>query len=74
MTNGPLAGSVWRRSNSRGRGFVVTKSAETRHVVDRTMGGNVIFVTGRFTRFAHRENVSLSEWLDWVQDAKEESK
>lgn len=67
---GPKAGSRWHRPNGRGIGFVVSKPAETRHVIDRTLGSDVIFVSGRMTRYAHREQCTLSEWLDWAHDAK----
>jgi hypothetical protein len=68
---GPKAGTKWFRPNSRGIGFVINKPAETRHVFDRTLGGDVLFVSGRFTRHAHKERCTLSEWLDWAHDAKE---
>lgn len=67
---GPSPGTKWHRPNSRGYGFVVNKAAETRHVFDRTLGGDVWFISGRLTRFAHRQRCSLSEWLDWAHDAK----
>ena len=67
---GPQAGEVWRRPNSRGYGFVVSKPAETRHVIDRTLGSDVIFVSGRYSRNAYRQQCTLSEWLDWAHDAK----
>lgn len=68
---GPEAGSRWFRPNSRGIGFVVNHPAETRHVIDRNLGGDVFFVSGRLTRFAHRQRCTLSEWLDWAHDAKQ---
>lgn len=68
---GPKAGSRWHRLNSCGRGFVVSHSAETRHVVDRTLGGDVIYISGRKTRHAHCAQCTLAEWLSWVHDAKE---
>lgn len=68
---GPKAGTKWLRPNGRGYGFVVSLPAETRHVIDRTCGGDVIYVSGRLTRFAHKERCTLSEWLDWVHDAKQ---
>lgn len=67
----PKGGSRWFRPNSRGYGFVVNHPAETRHVIDRTLGGDVIFVSGRFTPNAYRQQCTYSEWLDWVHDAKE---
>jgi hypothetical protein len=62
----PKAGSKWYRRATNGVGFVVNYPAETRHVVDRTLGGHVIFVSGRLTRFAYREQVTLEEWNEWV--------
>lgn len=69
--DGPKSGTKWHRPNSRGIGFVINKPAETRHVIDRTLGGSVIFVSGRYSRNTYREQCSLSEWLDWAHDAKQ---
>lgn len=71
---GPKTGSKWRRPNARGRGFVVVKPEETRHVIDRTLGGGVIFISGRATRFANKQGCTLNQWLEWQADAKEVSK
>ena len=68
---GPKAGEVWRYPGTRGRGFVVEKSAETRHVTDRTFGGDVIYVSGRFNRFNRSQRrCTLFEWRDWACEAK----
>lgn len=67
---GPRRGEVWKRPNSRGKGFVVSKPAETRHVVDRNLGGDVIYVSGRWSRHAYKQQCTLSEWLEWQHDAK----
>ncbi len=71
LEKGPKAGTRWFRPNSRGMGFVVSKPAETRHVYDRTLGGDVIYVSGRFTRHAYKQQCTLSEWNDWAHDAKQ---
>lgn len=68
---GPAAGTRWYRPNSNGRGFVTNHPAETRHVVDRTLGGDVIFVSGKLTRFACRQECTLEEWMSWQHDAKQ---
>lgn len=68
---GPRGGTRWFRSAAKHHGFVVQKPAETRHVVDRTLGGDVIYVSGRWSRFAHKQQVSLLEWLEWANDARE---
>lgn len=69
--HGPKAGTVWHRPNSRGIGFVINHPAETRHVTDHTLGGDVIFVSGRWSRNAYKQQCTLSEWLSWQHDAKE---
>lgn len=71
---GPRAGSKWHRPNARGMGFVTVKPEETRHVIDRTLGGDVIFVSGRWSRHAYKQRCTLGEWLDWQHDAKEVKK
>lgn len=63
---GPKIGSKWHRPGTRGYGFVIEHPAETRHVVERTLGGDVYFVSGRLTRFAHRERCTLVEWRAWI--------
>lgn len=68
-TTGPKAGERWFRPASN-NGFVVKKSAETRHVVDRTYGGDVIYISGRRTRFAYKSQCTLALWLDWALDAR----
>lgn len=70
-SSGPKAGTVWYRPNTRGTGFVIGHPAETRHVIDRTLGGSVIFVSGRWSRYAHKQQCTLLEWLDWQYNAKE---
>lgn len=66
----PRAGTVWFRPNGRGRGFVVSLPAETRHVLDRTLGGDVIYVTGRYSRHAQRCQCTQQSWDGWVADAR----
>ena len=68
----PQAGAVWFRP----RGYVdgkINPPAETRHVLDRTLGAGVIFVSGRYTRFAWRQRCTLAEWQKWAKGAREKS-
>jgi len=57
-------GTRWRRKR---------KPIETRTVVDRTLGGDVLYVSGRFSRFKHSlpSRCSLSEWKEWQCGAVE---
>jgi hypothetical protein len=69
---GPKRGTKWHRAAANGRGFVISKPAETRHVIDRTwLAGDVIFVSGRLTGNAPRRRCTLTEWLDWQSEAIE---
>lgn len=68
--DGPQHGEVWRRPNGNGYGFVISKPQETRHVLDRTLGSDVIYVSGRYSRHAYRHQCTLDQWLDWQHDAK----
>lgn len=61
----PKVRSVWRRARFY---TFVSHPQETRHVLDRTFGGDVIFVTGRYSRHARREQCTLDEWKFWAQD------
>lgn len=68
----PKPGSKWHRPNSRGRGFVISTPAETRHVVDRTLGGGVVYVSGRLSRRSYNQiTCTLAQWHDWAANAKE---
>lgn len=60
----PKIGTIWRR-----RGDCV----ETRHVVERTLGGDVYYVSGRYYRGAYVDRCTFEEWNNWVwvHDAKE---
>jgi hypothetical protein len=69
--NDPKAGTKWHRPNSNGYGFVVNHPAETRHVIDRTLGGDVIYVSGRLTRNAIKEQCTANEWASWAADARQ---
>lgn len=69
---GPKAGTKWSRRASGGFGFVINHPAETRHVIDRTVGGGVVFVRGRMSRRKeYQETCTLNEWLSWEDSAKE---
>lgn len=61
----PKAGSVWRRTRFY---TFVEHPQETRHVLDRTLGGDVIYVSGRYSRNAYRDRCSFDEWTRWVKD------
>lgn len=58
----PKLGTKWRR-----RGLRV----ETRHVTDRTFGGDVYFVSGRYYSAGDVQRCTLQEWEAWVCNAKE---
>lgn len=57
----PRPGERWR---------TVRKPVETRTVVDRTLGGHVVYVAGRFSRFAHRTACTEAEWQAWQKGAR----
>lgn len=57
----PHAGEKWRRR----------RPQKTRTVVDRTLGGDVVFVNGRRTRFARQEQCTETEWAMWQSEAKQ---
>lgn len=59
----PRIGERWRMKNANGQ-------QETRTVVERTLGGHVGFVVGRWTRFAHQEFCTLENWKSWRARAK----
>lgn len=47
-------------------GWKYRSKSETRHVVDRTFGGHVIYVSGRYTRHAHPVTVTAAQWNAWI--------
>jgi len=59
----PKAGTVWHR---RAYYTFFRHGAETRHVIDRTLGCDVIYVSGRWSRFAHKSQCTLAEWKEWA--------
>jgi hypothetical protein len=61
--SGPKSGEVWRRAKF--YQMSCGHPQETRHVVDRTLGGDVIFVKGRWSRNAYREQCTLTDWREW---------
>jgi len=61
---GPQHGEVWRRAKFYQMSCL--HSQETRHVIDRTLGGDVIYVSGRYYRNAYKEQCTLREWNKWV--------
>lgn len=69
-SEGPKAGQKFFRPNSRGYGFVVNHCAETRHVVERTFGGSVIYVSGRKTRYSQHQQDTPEQWNAWVVNAR----
>jgi hypothetical protein len=60
---GPRPGSTWRGKSEAVDGRKLT---ETRHVIDRTLGGSVVYVSGRLTRFAMHSTVALVDWNEWA--------
>jgi hypothetical protein len=61
----PKPGSKWKRPAiySPGR----REPAETRHVIDRTLGGDVLFVPGRWSqRHNTKQTCTLAEWDQWA--------
>jgi hypothetical protein len=63
---GPMVPSTWRRPSTRGRGFVINHPQETRHVTDRTLGGDVVFIRGNCNRPDRELTCTLAEWNEWV--------
>ncbi len=61
----PAPGEVWRYKPRHGHGFVVQHPTETRHVVDSTLGGSVVYVSGRYSRHANLETCTLADWAEW---------
>jgi hypothetical protein len=59
----PKAGSVWKRKAYR---TSVNHPAETRHVLDRNLGGDVFFVSGRYYRSAHKQRCTFDAWDTWA--------
>lgn len=60
----PFAGEVWQTKRVLGR------KVRTRHVMDRTLGADVVYVEGRWSRFARQSQCTLGEWTDWIKNAK----
>lgn len=64
-TGDPKPGTKWRRPAlySPGR----REPAETRHVIDRTFGGDVLYVPGRWSqRHNTKTTCTLKEWKRWA--------
>jgi hypothetical protein len=68
---GPQAAEVWRRTD---KGHDGKRRTETRTVVDRTLGGDVVFVQGKVTRFAQRSQCSFTDWSAWCGPARQVSR
>lgn len=60
----PHAGEVWVRRGP---------PQETRSVIDRNLGGDVIFIAGRYSRLQNYrgQTVSLAEWREWAAAARQ---
>lgn len=43
---------------------------EQRRIVDRTLGGGVVFHAGRVSRFAIPETVTRAQWDEWAATAR----
>lgn len=67
MNERPKRGETWRRR--------VHGKTETRTVVDRYLGGDVSYFSGRVTKWPPPEfqqrRCTLASWNAWQQDAKE---
>jgi len=60
----PECGDVLLRPATRDHG------QETRHVSDRTLGGDVIYCVGRRPVYdTRRDNCTAEEWARWAEDA-----
>lgn len=59
----PKIGEKWRLEGSFG------VPTETRTVVERTLGGHVGYVSGRWTRFSQILMVTLEHWKQWQRFA-----
>jgi hypothetical protein len=62
----PQAGERWRRKGKPMRGV----PTETRTVVDRTLGGDIVFIRGRVTYAADMETCTEREWAEWCARAR----
>jgi len=58
---------VWKMPPHPGEKWRSRKPYETRHVVDRTFGGDVVY---RYGRSLYNASCSLAEWFDWERTAK----
>ena len=56
----PYAGQTFRRRHA--------GKQETRHVIDRTFGADVVYVYGSFRR-GYQETCSYDDWQTWVAKA-----
>jgi hypothetical protein len=59
--------AVWQYPPHAGESWRSRKPAETRHVVDRNFGGDVVFYYGRSS---YQVTCSLVEWFEWERTAK----
>lgn len=62
-TGRPKAGERWRAK--------IDGKSETRRVIDRTLGGHVMFISGRLTAFNRPLTITLSHWNEWQAKAKQ---
>jgi hypothetical protein len=60
--NAPFAGEVWRRKKD--------GKTETRRVIDRTIGGDVLYQSGRRSCFNPPIVGKFSEWCVWQSEAQ----
>ena len=53
----------------RWRGRAANGGRETRSVKDRTLGGDVIYVTGDVRRYQHEQRCTEAAWHAWAKKA-----
>jgi hypothetical protein len=63
----PLPGTRWRKRTA--------KTCETRTVIDKTLGGSVVYVSGRtrgkeLWRGYYQQQCTIAAWRDWARLAR----
>lgn len=61
----PVRGERWRGLGRNGA------RTETRRVIDRTLGSDVMFQAGRRTAFNPPEVATYEDWMTWQNTAKQ---
>jgi hypothetical protein len=68
--NQPFAGEKWVKKLYRNKRRAHSKT-ETRLVIDRTFGGDVLYRIGRWTHFNKPVTCTHEEWMKWQRTAKQ---